>query len=193
MHWVVSLTATKSARWQILRYSATGSSLACRMVEVCAYRRRAQTSHVFNRVALPRQVAEVGKLCAVGLAASVGLPSAVWRKRSKLKVLTEAGMDDGDQPLADVPYRMSALSEWLLSRADMKAMVARRRQNFTYCLEKMRLVPAAEPLFKDLASGQVPYSFPCVGRRPRPIVRSAADERFCSSRRLRRLTAAARG
>ena len=135
-----------------------------------------QTSYVFNRVALPRQVAEVGKLCALGLAASLGLPSAVWRKRSKLKVLTEAGMDDGDQPAAEVQYRMSALSEWLLSRADMKAMVARRRQNFAYCLEKMRRVPSAEPLFKDLASGQVPYSFPVLVDDRDSIVRSAAGE-----------------
>ncbi len=135
-----------------------------------------RTPLVFSRVALQRQVTGAGKLCALGLAASLGLPSAVWRSRSKLRASTEADMDDGDQPSADVPYRMSALSEWLLSRADMKAMVARRRQNFAYCLDKVRSLASVEPLFKELSSGQVPYSFPVLVDDRDSIVRRAAAE-----------------
>jgi perosamine synthetase len=135
-----------------------------------------QTPLVFNREELLRQVAGAGRLCALALAASPGLPSAVWRSRSKLQASTEADIDVGQQLSADVPRRMSALSEWLLSRVDMNAMVTRRRQNFSYCLEKIRGLPSVEPLFKDLALGQVPYSFPVLVDDRDAIVRSAARE-----------------
>jgi dTDP-4-amino-4,6-dideoxygalactose transaminase len=128
-----------------------------------------------KRAGLPRQVAGAGKLFALGLASSIGLPSAAWRERSKRLALSEVG-GAGDLPSAEVQCRMSAISEWLLSRADMNEMVSRRRQNFAYCLDKVRSLASVEPLFKELSSGQVPYSFPVLVDDRDSIVRRAAAE-----------------
>lgn len=128
-----------------------------------------------KRVAPTRQLVEVGKQLVLGIAASIGVPGALWRQRAQnMDTLATVAEIHEFPSHADSPRRMSAVSEWMLSRVDMKEMIARRRDNFAYSLLKVRSLPLVEPLYKDLLPGQVPYSFPLRVEGRARVVREAA-------------------
>lgn len=124
-----------------------------------------------------RQIIESGKLLAIGVAASIGAPGSLWRQRYSKLMINDAFVDTTCVPACPpAPSCMSVISEWILSRANFDGMIARRRDNFLYMLQKIKSLSSVEPLFKSLLPGQVPYSFPLRVERRERVVSHAAVE-----------------
>ena len=67
--------------------------------------------------------------------------------------------------MADFP--MSRLSKHLLCHFPISDIASRRRNNYSYLVEKVSLVEGAEPMFPDLPDGVVPWVLPlALGQRP---------------------------
>tara|TARA_Y100000588_G_C14270734_1_gene932183 strand:+ start:3213 stop:4364 length:1152 start_codon:yes stop_codon:yes gene_type:complete len=114
------------------------------------------------------------KLWTLCLARHGFIPLASWKSArghidDYLRVEDSIDLAEWEPPLG-----ISDFSRRLVSKADLSTIAEKRRENYRFWMERLGKFDGAKPLFPNLATGQVPFSFPLLVENRNAIVRAVA-------------------
>lgn len=132
-----------------------------------------QLPRALHGASAARMLLGTAKLGMLALSEQGLLPLARWKAawgNPEAYLGIEDALDASDW---HPPAAMSAFSRWLISRTDMRIMMEKRRENYRFWMDKLAFVQEATPLFADLKTGHVPFSFPVLVDRRYALVKAA--------------------